>query len=70
LLTRILIFTNYYKGFNPTDIVRHPGDSFLKSTRADFNTGMKITHNQQFSMIRKQGNFDPTDAAGDGDVLW
>ena len=25
----ILIFTNYYKGFNPTDIVRRLGDFFL-----------------------------------------
>jgi hypothetical protein len=28
----ILIFTNYYKGFNPTDIVRRLGDFFLKSS--------------------------------------
>ena len=27
--TGILIFTNYYKGFNPTDIVRRLGDFFL-----------------------------------------
>jgi hypothetical protein len=29
LLARILIFTNYCKGFNPTDIVKRLGDFFL-----------------------------------------
>jgi hypothetical protein len=29
LLARILIFTHYYKGFNPTDIVKHLGNFFL-----------------------------------------
>jgi hypothetical protein len=36
LLARILIFTNYYKGYNPTDIVKRLGDFFLKSCFSTF----------------------------------
>jgi hypothetical protein len=31
LLAQILIFTHYYKRFNPTDIVKRLGDFFLYS---------------------------------------
>jgi hypothetical protein len=37
LLARILIFTHYYKGLNPTDIAKRLGDSFLNSTTQLFD---------------------------------
>jgi hypothetical protein len=40
LLARILIFTNYYKGFNPTDIVERLGDFFLEVTKSRFHIGI------------------------------